>query len=142
MIDRKRTEHGASDCVVLATLIAVVLILIIGGWAIFKNVQVWSAQKTGEAELAQASQNRQIAVNEAQAKVDAAKLLAQAEIERARGVAEANKIIGDSLKGNDGYLRYLWIMSLESGSAPTVIYVPTEANLPIMEASRFVEKPK
>lgn len=129
-----------SEAVAVAIVAVAIVAGFLGSWAIFKNVQVWSAQKTGEAELAQASQNRQIAVNEAQAKVDAAKLLAQAEIERARGVAEANKIIGDSLKGNDGYLRYLWIMSLESGSAPTVIYVPTEANLPIMEANRLEKK--
>ena len=140
MFDRRNREAGMSEAVAVAIVAVAIVAGFLGSWAIFKNVQVWSAQKTGEAELAQASQNRQIAVNEAQAKVDAAKLLAQAEIERARGVAEANKIIGDSLKGNDGYLRYLWIMSLESGSAPTVIYVPTEANLPIMEANRLEKK--
>ena len=43
------------------------------------------------------------------------KALAQAEIERAKGVAEANRIIGDSLKGNESYLRYLWISGLKDG---------------------------
>ena len=50
-------------------------------------------------------------------------------------MAEANRIIGDSLKGNDAYLRYLWILGLQDGSSET-IYIPTEANLPIMEATR------
>jgi hypothetical protein len=143
MRNRKHRERGsATDALLVVVCLVIVVGMIFGGWAVCKNTEVWSEEMSGKAELAKASQNRQIAVNEAQAKLDAAKLLAQAEAERAKGVAEANKIIGDSLKGNDSYLRYLWIMSLENGNAPTIVYVPTEANLPIMEASRFVEKPK
>lgn len=99
---------------------------------------VYSREMTGKAELAQASSNRQIKVNEAVAAEEAAKHLAQAEIERAKGVAEANRIIGDSLKGNEDYLRYLWIHNLAEaeGKGAQVIYVPTETNLPILEATR------
>ncbi len=97
---------------------------------------VWERGKAGEAELRHAEFNRQIATQEAHAKMESAKLLAAAEVERAKGVAQANQIIGDSLKGNDAYLRYLWIQSLGTGSHE-VIYVPTEANLPILEASRL-----
>ena len=50
-------------------------------------------------------------------------------------MAEANKIIGASLKSNEAYLRYLWIQGLQDGSSE-VIYIPTEANLPILEAVR------
>lgn len=91
----------------------------------------------GEAELARAEQNRKIKIQEAQASRDAAKMLADAEVERAKGVAEANKIIGDSLKGNQDYLRYLWIQNLQEGATPQVVYVPTEAGLPILEAGRI-----
>ena len=91
----------------------------------------------GEAELARAQQNRQIKIQEAMAMKESAKMLAEAEVERAKGVAEANKIIGDSLKGNEAYLRYLWIQGLQGeGKNPTVVYVPTEAGLPILEAGR------
>lgn len=96
---------------------------------------VYQQGMAGEAELRRAEQNRQIAVNEAEAKRDAAKMLAEAEIERAKGVAEANKIIGESLEGNESYLRYLWVQGLQEGSN-SVIYVPTEANLPILEAGK------
>jgi len=51
-------------------------------------------------------------------------------------VAKANKIIGDSLKDNESYLRYLWINGLSEKDNNTVIYVPTEANLPILEAGK------
>ncbi len=96
---------------------------------------VYSERLAGEAQLARAQSNREIAVREAQAKNDAATLLAQAEVKRAEGVAQANKIIGDSLHGNEAYLRYLWIDKLE-GSKTQTIYVPTEAGLPILEAGK------
>ena len=96
---------------------------------------VWQQRQAGEASLARATQDRQITVLEAQAKKDAAISLAEAEVERAKGVAQANEIIGDSLKGNEDYLRYLWIDSLQN-TKDKIIYVPTEANLPILEAGR------
>lgn len=98
---------------------------------------VYEQRLTGEAELARAQQNRQIAVNEAQAKMDAAHLLALAEVERAKGVAQANQIIAQGLKGNEEYLRYLWIVDVAGNNkGATVIYVPTEANMPILEAGK------
>lgn len=101
---------------------------------------VYQQKLEGEAELAKANFSKQVAVQEAQAKMDGAKLLAQAEVERAKGVAEANKIIGDSLHNNEDYLRYLFVNGLEH-TQNQVIYVPTEANLPILEAQRKVVSP-
>lgn len=96
-------------------------------WGIPKY-RVYSASATGKAELSKAEFTRQIAT-----------LDAQAEIQRAKGVAEANRIIGESLHGNEGYLRYLWITSLKSENHSTV-YIPTEAGLPILEANRGAPK--
>ena len=120
----------------LAISIIVVLILTIFLIGIPKY-RVWQRGLSGKAQLAEAEWNRQITIKEAEAKKEAAISLADAEIERARGVAEANKIIGESLKNNDAYLRYLWIQGLHDGSSE-VIYVPTEANLPILEATRTI----
>lgn len=97
--------------------------------------RVWSAEKEGEAQYAQAEQNRRITILEAEAKLASAAALAKAEVERARGVAEANRIIGDSLKDNEGYLRWLWIENLDKGGN-SVIYIPTEAGMPILEAGK------
>lgn len=104
---------------------------------------VYEQTLAGKAKLAEASFSRQIKVTEAQAFEESAKSLAQAEVERAKGVAQANKIIGDSLKGNEDYLRYLWIHNLAEAEAKgaEVIYIPTEANLPILEATRK-QKPR
>lgn len=119
------------------SLIAIFLVGIVclGAWGC-PRYEVYRQDMQGEAELARASQNRQIKIREAEAAAEAARLLAEAEIERAKGVAEANRIIGESLKGNEAYLRYLWIQGLQEGSAPQVVYVPTEAGLPILEAGR------
>ena len=98
---------------------------------------VWTKEMSGKADLANAEWSKQIAIEEAKAELESASLKAAAEVERAKGVAEANAIIGDSLKDNDAYLRYLWIQGLHDGSSET-IYIPTEANLPILEAGRKV----
>ena len=130
-----KNEMGSSD-VGIASLIATLMIIIVVGmmWGC-PQYNVWQKGLEGEAQLAQATANRKIAVQEAEAKKEAATMLAAAEIERAKGVAEANRIIGDSLKGNDAYLRYLWIHNLETGNN-AVIYIPTEAGLPILEAGK------
>ncbi len=97
---------------------------------------LWSSAISGQAELKKAEWNKQIQVQEAKGKLDSSKMLAKAEVERAKGVAEANRIIGDSLKENESYLRYLWIDSLQH-TKDKVIYIPTEAGLPILESTRF-----
>jgi hypothetical protein len=120
----------------------VVLVLLTAGAGLVgcPIYNVWSARKAGEAELAQADQNRQIAVAQARAKAESAHFEADAEVTRAQGVARANEIIGKSLQNNEAYLRYLWINGLEE-NRNAVIYVPTEANLPILEASRLPRLP-
>jgi hypothetical protein len=117
-----------------ATLVVVVVLLLFAGWPVYS---VWQRGLAGEAELKQANWNRQIKIKEAEATQESAKHLAQAEIERAKGVAQANAIIGESLHNNEAYLRYLWIEGTKEHQNKVIIYVPTEANLPIMEAGRL-----
>ena len=129
----------------IAGAILVLLIVIVGGGlgscAAYNSIRVWNAETAGEAELAQAGSNRRIAVLEAQALMDSAKLKAQAEVARAKGVAEANHIVANSLGGPEGYLRYLYIQNLEQ-SKGQIIYVPTEGGLPVLEAGRLNVQPK
>lgn len=111
--------------------------LIILGMYGCPKYNVWQQGLVGEAELKRAEQNRKIAVQEAEAKKESAKSLADAEVIRAGGVARANQIIGQSLKNNEVYLHYLWLEHLEKAN---VVYIPTEAGMPIMEAGRLVNK--
>jgi len=131
-----------SDGAQLTLMGTVILFIVAGLIALFMfggpHYAVWQKGMAGQAELRQAEQNKQIRVEEARAQMEAAKLLAEAEIERAKGVAEANRIIGESLKDSEAYLRYLWVQSISEGSANRqIIYIPTEGNLPILEASRL-----
>ena len=124
----------------IAIIVTLLTILTLGGIAVgmwgCPKYNVYAAEKSGEAEYSKAEQNRRVKVLEAQAKLDSAKLEAEAEIERARGIAGANKIIADGLKGNDEYLRYLWIDKVAGSTNREIVYVPTEANLPILEAGK------
>lgn len=110
------------------------ILIIMAGWPVYN---VWERGQMGAAQLKQAQWNRQIKVLEAEAAEEAAGHLAKAEIKRAEGVAKANAIIGQSLKDNEAYLRWLWIEGTKENQGKTVIYIPTEANLPILEASRL-----
>lgn len=127
----------------IVAVAALVVMVVAGLWGyynfVYPYVHVWQQGMVGQAELARAESNRQIATCEAMAKKESSKALADAEVIRAEGVAKANKIIGDSLTGNEGYLRYLWIQGLQTNQMQ-VVYVPTEANLPIMEARRLEKK--
>lgn len=96
---------------------------------------VWQQGLRGEAELKRAEHNRQIRVEEAAAIKESAQLLADAEVIRAGGVKEANDIIAQGLGGPEGYLRYLFIQVLDNGKNQ-IIYLPTEAGIPILEAAR------
>ena len=117
---------------VILTLFSVI---IFGMWGC-PRYNVWQQGLAGQAELRRAEQNRQIAVQEALAHFESAKYEAQAEVQRAYGVDSANRIISGGLKGNWEYLHYLWVNTLKQHPG-AIIYIPTEANIPIMEAGRY-----
>jgi regulator of protease activity HflC (stomatin/prohibitin superfamily) len=122
------------------TLILIFVLIILLAWGC-PQYRVHEAEMRGRAELARAEGNRKITVLEANARKEAAKADAEADTIRARGVAQSNKIIGNSLAGNELYLYYLWIRALQENDND-VIYIPTEANLPIMEAGRMAQRAK
>lgn len=121
--------------VVIAIL---VLVFVIGGvvscMAIRPRYKVWQQEMAGKAEYAKAEQNRKIKTLEAQANLEAEKLNAQAEIERAKGAAKAIEIENGSITPT--YIQYLWVRQQGSLGDKTVIYIPTETSLPILEAGR------
>lgn len=115
--------------------IAIVIALIVAGMCGMPTYNVYSQRMKGKAVLAHAQYSREVAVAEAKAKMESATLLAAADTLRAHGVARSNEIIGNSLRDNEAYLRYLWIDEI-SRTKNQIIYVPTEAALPILEAGR------
>jgi regulator of protease activity HflC (stomatin/prohibitin superfamily) len=127
-----KNQNGFIDPTIAAIVVGVIVVgglIFIGG----PQYNVWQQSLQGKAELARAEYNRQISIQEANAKKEAAKSLAEAEVERAKGVAQANAIIADSLKDNPEYLSYLWVTGLEEGAEKgnkTIYMIPSQGNIP------------
>lgn len=119
---------------VVGIVAVIVAVAFIAPW-----YNVWSQEMEGKAEFAKAEQNRKIKIEEAKANLEAEKLNAQAEIERAKGAAEAIRIENGSITPT--YIQYLWVRQQADLSDKTVIYVPTETNLPILESTRGLNTP-
>lgn len=110
----------------IGVAISVVIGLVMLWMAVMPSYRLWRA-----------TIEKRILVEEARAQADSAVELARAEVERAKGTAEANLIVAESI--TEPYLRYLYIQTL-SGTDNQVIYLPTEAGLPILEAPRLDEE--
>lgn len=112
-------------------------IISLGMWGC-PTYKVWQKGKAGEAQLMEARQNRQISIEEAQARLEAERLNAKSEVERAKGMAEAMKIENNTL--TPAYNQYLFIRSLEKladkGDLPQIIYLPSEGMLPVMDLNK------
>jgi len=117
---------------IIVSIIFVILLIMVG----LPQYSVWQKGLKGEASLREAEWDRQIAIREAEARTESAVWDKKTAIIDAEAVAEANNIIGQSLKDNEAYLRFLYIKGLQTGSND-VIYIPTEAGLPILEATRL-----
>lgn len=117
----------------LISAAAVILILMFG----LPLYNVWQQEMVGKAEMAKAEQNRKILIEEAKARLEAEKLNAQAEVERAKGMSEAMKLENGTL--NSIYNQYLFIRTLEKladkGDLPQIIYMPSEGLLPVLDVS-------
>ncbi len=117
-------------------LVAAIVVVVIGAAFLLPWYNVWQQEMAGKAEFAKAEQNRKIKIEEAKANLEAEKLNAQAEVERAKGAAEAIRIENGSITPT--YIQYLWVRQQSNLNDKTVIYVPTESNLPILESPRML----
>ncbi|WP_438966578.1 hypothetical protein [Flavobacterium sp.] len=122
-------------------ILTIVIVLIASMMFGLPRYNVWQQEMAGKAEMAKAEQNRRILVEEAKAKLEAEKLNAQAEIERAKGMAEAMKVENGTL--SETYNQYLFIRTLEKladkGDLPQIIYVPSNGLLPVMDINKTVK---
>lgn len=120
------------------TLTVVILAMMVaGGMFGCPRYAVYKQKMDGEAEYAQAVYSKRVRQLEAQAAESSAIFMAAADTIRANGVARSNQIIGQSLEHNEAYLRWLYIDGLKENKNASIVYLPTEAGLPILEAGRF-----
>lgn len=114
----------------------VILLAAAGMWGC-PQYNVYSARMEGEAAIALQTRQGQAALASAQS--SRLVLVAQAEAEReaASKRAEAIKIVGQAAKEFPEYRQQEFIgafgEALHSGKIAQIIYVPTEANIPIIE---------
>lgn len=109
-------------------------------WALIGEPKwkVWASHQEGLADLTRARNEQQIQIAEAQSRLDAAHLNKQAAIIEAEAVSAQIREIGAQLTAHDLYLRWQWIKMMDdSNSEREIIYVPTEANLPVLESMRL-----
>lgn len=132
-------EFGLGLCA-LALGLALLFGVSFGMYYTWKSGQIWAARTSGQAILAEAEYSRQARVEEAKAKEAAAELEGKAELTRAEYAAKANAALAEGLGGPEAYLRYLYIRMLEEqGQSGSIIYIPTEAGMPVLEAGRSVK---
>lgn len=120
------------------TITSIVLLIVFGLMFGIPKYNVWrtkiaieAAENKGKAEMAQAEENRKIAIAEAQADLEVQKLKSEAEVERAKGMAKAIEIENGKLTTK--YIQYLWVRNIDKMDGEK-IYIPTESNLPVLEA--------
>lgn len=119
---------------VVFLILALLFGFLIGSVATWKKFSVWSKQQNGRAALAEAEFSKQVQIEEARANLEAQKLNAQSEVERAKGAAQAIEIENGKL--TERYIQYLYVQNLEKLDTQ-LIYVPTEGGLPLLEANRL-----
>lgn len=114
------------------TIVAGVVLLVLavpGCLAGYPVYNVWAAGMAGKASLMQAEQERKIQIEQAKAELEAAKLR-----------SEAIQIVGKASKEFPEYRTQEFIgafaEAVKSDKIEQIIYVPTEANIPIVEARR------
>lgn len=129
-LSEQREARLTAMWIAIASLIGVAIIVAM--MTLLPRYKVWVSGMRGQAEFTRAEQNRKIRIEEAKANLEAEKLNAQAEIERAKGAAEAIRIENGSI--TPAYIQYLWVRQQNASTNNKIIYIPTEAGLPILEA--------
>jgi hypothetical protein len=120
------------------TILVVVLLVIIFIASLMFGLpmwNVWRAGLSGEASLKRATQTRMIQVEQARGEKEAAQMR-----------ADAIAIMGKAAKEFPEYRQQEFIgafaEAMKDGRINQIIYVPTEANIPITEAGRNFPKGK
>ncbi len=120
-------DQKSKNGVIIAIVLAVVFLI---GFVGLPMWNVWRAGLSGEASLKRAEQTRKILVTQAQAERDSAVLR-----------AEAIAIVGKAAKEFPEYRQQEFLgafaEALKEGNISHIMYVPTEANIPITEAHRL-----
>jgi regulator of protease activity HflC (stomatin/prohibitin superfamily) len=121
-------QQGEGEFVIVAVIFVIVCFVGVV-MLVWPQYNVYAQRLSGEAALAHAHAARQVLVQQAQAEKDSATLR-----------AEAIAIVGKAAHDFPEYRNQEFIgaiaEAMHSGKINQIIYVPTEANIPILEAGK------
>lgn len=90
------------------------------------------ATSLGKQILLKAESSKKAKIEQAKADLESAKLEAETRLIEAEAKAKSINAVTKALKDNPEYLKYLMIQGMNNSK--NKIYIPTEANIPILEA--------
>jgi regulator of protease activity HflC (stomatin/prohibitin superfamily) len=124
-----KNQNGSVEIVVSVIAFITILAIIVFSIFVWPMVNVWRSGLTGEAELRRAEQTRQILITQAKAEEEAA-------VHRSKAIM----IMGEAAKKYPEYRQQEFIGAfadaMHNGRINQIIYVPTEAGIPILEAGK------
>lgn len=117
---------------VIAALVTALVVFVLGAIGVrlgLAHLSIVTSRLAGQAAFAHSESERKVLVSQAEAELEAAKLR-----------AEAIKIVGEVAQKYPEYRNQEFIgafgEALRSDKIDQIIYVPTEANIPIIERKR------
>lgn len=118
-----------NNIVFIGILSALAMAVLVIAMAVLPFYKVWSQEMRGKAALAEATQSKMIQIEQARAEKESALLR-----------SEAIAIMGKTAKEYPEYREQEFIgafgEALREGQINQIIYVPTESNIPVLEAGK------
>lgn len=122
-------QKGNVDNVLLGMIVTFVVLIFLFFLFAWPQYKVWQQGMAGQAQLSKAQQSKQIAIETAKAELESSKLR-----------AEAIKVMGKAAQEFPEYRQQEFIgafgEALREGNINQIVYVPTEANIPVLEAGK------
>lgn len=119
-------RKGSGELRLISVIVVAILLLMFFFMYLMPKYRVWSQGMAGEAELEKAKQTKQVMIEQARAEKESAELK-----------AEAIRIVGQAAKDFPEYRKQEFIAAfaeaMSNGNIQKIIYVPTEANIPIID---------
>lgn len=115
-------------------IVGIFLLIMING-VVSPRLNLYKANTEKQAVIAEQKAQSEAAEFAARSAVTQAEAKAEAMIIEANALAESQAIIAETLTPE--YVRYLYVKAIENNTNQ-VIYIPTEAGMPILESGRAV----
>ncbi|WP_162941578.1 hypothetical protein [Desertimonas flava] len=117
----------------VATVIVAIVLVIVGWKVVSPKLNLYRSNTEKQSVIAEQEAISQAEVYAAQKRVTAAEAEAEARIIEAESIAESQRIISETLTPEYLTWRFYEVLATTENE---IIYVPTEAGLPILEAAR------